>query len=75
MSSDYEGPDDWEAESDLQALLRASEIKESQSRMDRVRRFAEKRQQNLKDAVSKVLPPVRQRAFDGAASRTFKRKS
>lgn len=57
--------DDYEAESDLNAIVRAKEIEADESRMARAKRFAEKRKNEFAE-VAASLPGKAPSGFDGA---------
>ena len=58
-------PDDFEAQHDLETLVRAKEINKDQARMDRAKRFAENKREEIDDIV-KDFPSKPAPRFNGA---------
>ena len=58
-------PNDFEAQMDLETLAQAKEIEKDPSRVDRAKRFAEKKSEEY-GQLSKSLPGKPARRFNGA---------
>ncbi len=58
-------PDEYEAQYDVETLARAKEIVKDLARMDRAKRFAEKKREEF-DRLAKDLPGKPARRFNGA---------
>ncbi len=62
-------PDEFEAQFDLETLVRAKEIGKDQARMDRAKRFAEKKREEFA-SLARDLPGKPPRRFNGAVKKS-----
>lgn len=60
---------DFEAEMDLETLLRADAIRKDSGRVERARRYAQDKADKLRETADRVLPRTQHKGFNNSVQR------